>query len=867
MLLLDDLHWADPASLDLLRVLARGLGDLAILLLATYRADEVARDHTLATLLPALVRESRAERLDVRPLDEAAIAALVAARYALGDGAREQLARYLALRTEGNALYVGELLRTLESEGLLIQEGDRWILGDLATAPVPMLLRQVIAGRVARVPEAIGRLLAIAAVIGQEVPLSLWAAVAESAEDDLIARSAWSIEARMLTETADGARVRFAHALIREALYGSIPAIRRRGVHRRVAEALIASPFRDPDTVAHHLQQAGDPRAVVWLIRAGLRARSRGAHITAADRFAAAATLLEGSEAHIRERGWLLYLSAELLLFADRTRTFRYLDEIDAIGTLANDPPLIAHSRQLRGGTHGNSGQMRAAVEAMEQGVAELEALPGEYRRWYGNEVAVARIGTLLPEGERAQPLATGAPILPGALRLRGTLANWYGWTGRYREARTLGEATVADALDDEFFRGDVPGRWGLAHGYAALGQPTGARHEYARARAESKALNQPYNVHYVTWAELLQAVLPYQADNVAERTLLAAEAAQAWAGAQGAAVTTLYPSQAELPIALIEGRWDEARRLALAGLDGSSGHLHGATAALGALELHQGNAEAAWGWVSKLHPAGPDTAPGDCHFVHGIALQGVAAELALASGDLATAERWIAAHGRWLAWSGAVRWHAENRLLQASHARASGDLATARRHAEAALAHANEPRQPLALLATCRLLGELATASGRHSDAQSHLDAAMELANACAALYERALCQLALAELRAAEGKLDEAGGILAESRALLEPLGARPALVRADALTARLAAPTTTSPAAVGSGLPFGLTARELDVLRLLAEGLTDPQIAERLFLSRNTINTHLRAIYGKLGVNTRAAATRLATEHRLA
>ena len=67
--------------------------------------------------------------------------------------------------------------------------------------------------------------------------------------------------------------------------------------------------------------------------------------------------------------------------------------------------------------------------------------------------------------------------------------------------------------------------------------------------------------------------------------------------------------------------------------------------------------------------------------------------------------------------------------------------------------------------------------------------------------------------------------------------------------------------------AALPFGLTTREAEVLSLLAEGLTDPQIAERLYVSRNTVNAHLRAIYGKLGVNTRAAAARLATERGLA
>jgi predicted ATPase len=83
VLLLEDLHWADPASLDLLRFLARSLGALPLLLLATYRAEAVARDHPLYALLPALVREARPLRLDLRPLGADDVRALVAARYPL----------------------------------------------------------------------------------------------------------------------------------------------------------------------------------------------------------------------------------------------------------------------------------------------------------------------------------------------------------------------------------------------------------------------------------------------------------------------------------------------------------------------------------------------------------------------------------------------------------------------------------------------------------------------------------------------------------------------------------------------------------------------------------------------------------------
>jgi DNA-binding NarL/FixJ family response regulator len=125
-------------------------------------------------------------------------------------------------------------------------------------------------------------------------------------------------------------------------------------------------------------------------------------------------------------------------------------------------------------------------------------------------------------------------------------------------------------------------------------------------------------------------------------------------------------------------------------------------------------------------------------------------------------------------------------------------------------------------------------------------------------------LCLLAQADLRAATGDRDGAQVALAEARTMLEPLGAKPALARADALDARLAAmaPSTTQATYLA-----GLSAREVEVLRLVAQGLSDAQVAERLYLSPRTVGTHLRTIYNKLGVDNRTAAAHWAAEHDLA
>ncbi len=154
LLLLEDLHWADDASLDLLRVLARSLPAWPVLVLATYRADELTRRHPLHALLPLLERESPVARLSPRPLNGEAIAALVRARYLLADGDAERLVTYLNQRSEGNPLFVAQLLRALEDQDTLRPVGPGWQLGDVGNAGIPMSLMQIIDARLARLDEA-----------------------------------------------------------------------------------------------------------------------------------------------------------------------------------------------------------------------------------------------------------------------------------------------------------------------------------------------------------------------------------------------------------------------------------------------------------------------------------------------------------------------------------------------------------------------------------------------------------------------------------------------------------------------------------------------------------------------------------------
>jgi DNA-binding CsgD family transcriptional regulator len=622
-----------------------------------------------------------------------------------------------------------------------------------------------------------------------------------------------------------------------------------------VGEALAALPGADPDGVAYHFQQAGDPRAAEWLIRAGERATQSYAWLSAAARFEAALAPMQQAGAAPRERAVLLVRLAMLHRYTAQERGLAWLDEAAPLAQAAGDRALSALILFEQGHFRGYLGDLRGGLAGMATGVAALDALgPADRARLHEIHATLY--------GEDSSGTGDG---------YRGTFVDWLVNVGRYGEVRAIGEPLVARALDPTGSGGWRGAGYGdacsaLAEARVMFGRPDDARRAFAQARAIYRAAAHHYQAARVTLYELALAVLPYHTDQLAERERLAAEGEEAWRQASGA-LSGVAPRTARLPLLCLEGHWAEARALAQAAraARASASLTALATELLGPLAREQGDAPLAWALVRELVPAGPIGEPGDTDFRPALALQRVATALALDAGDLPAARAWLEAHDRWLAWNGAVLGRAEGHLLWAAYHRAAGEYTLASRHAEEGLAHAATPRQPLTLLAAHRTLGELETVAGRHAKAQAHFDEALALAEACAAPYERAQTLLALAELRAATGERDAALALLDEARAICAPLEARPALARADALAARLtAAPPPVAPAL---GYPAGLTPREVEVLRLVAAGLTDAQVAERLSLSPRTVTTHLTSIYNKLSVSSRLAAARFALDHRLA
>jgi len=843
VLLFDDLHWCDQASLDLLRFFARTTAALPVFAVAAYRADELTRRHPLYTLLPLLVREANAARLDLRPFDDSAVRALVGTRYGLGVADMGRLAAYLHARADGNPLFVEELLRTLQETRDLRHEEGRWTLGGLADVRVPPLLHQVIEGRLVRLGDDAVHRLEWAAVIGQEVPVALWETVIGVGQDALTGTIERAVEVRILDAAPNGMTVRFVHALIREALYEGILPMRRRGQHRVAGEALAALPTPDPDAVAYHFQRAGDGRALEWLMQAGERAQQAWAWLAAADRFETALALMGADTSAPGERGWLIFRLALLRRYGDTARALRHLEAAGRLAHEADDALLAAQVQFYQGNVRCLSGKPGQGVAEMAAGVAALTALPPFD--------ATVRPGIALTDVTSA----------------RVAHYTWLGNIGRLAEARALGEGvateTVTRAPDgpDGIQYGTTVG--GLAPIYAYLGDVEASRRAFVAACSANRALDSHLLVGVNTMYALIWRALAYHADDVTERRRLAQEAEEAWARGSGgrAAVPARFT---HAPVLFIEGEWDAARALAFAGHEESGGYVLSkvfAFATLGPLAQAQGDAELAGLLLREWLPNGPASPPGSTFFMATI-LQRMAAGMAIERGDLPTARAWLEAEDDWLAWSGAVLGQAERHLGWARYHRVAGNTMVAREQAARSLAHANEPRQPLALIAAHRLLGELDTSAGQYDDTPRHLRESLRLADACQAPYERALTLLADAELRAATGEVATARILLDEVRAIFTTLGALPALARTDALATRLAPVRPVQPAQ-----PAGLSAREVEVLRLVAAGRTNGEIAELLFLSKRTVQVHVAHILAKTRADNRAAAAAFAQRHGLA
>jgi DNA-binding SARP family transcriptional activator len=252
LLVLDDLHCAARPTLLMLRDLIRSERPLGALVLGTYRETELDLAQPLAQLLADLRRDASTERLSIRGLDEPAIAALLEA--AVGhtlDERASQLVHVLVAQTAGNPFFIRELLAHLTESGERVDTGVT-----AARLEAPKGLRQVIGHRVARLSAPARRALGVAAVAGSTFSFVLLERALGERSGALDALDE-AVAAGLLAEAGHGDYA-FAHALVRETIYGQLGSARRMRLHRQLGEALetLGDTEAHVDALAHHFAQA-----------------------------------------------------------------------------------------------------------------------------------------------------------------------------------------------------------------------------------------------------------------------------------------------------------------------------------------------------------------------------------------------------------------------------------------------------------------------------------------------------------------------------------------------------------------------------------------------------------------------------------
>ncbi len=388
LLLLDDLHWADAGSLDLLGFLAPELSSVPLLVVGTLR-DEL--DEGSEPLLRRIVRH--AERIPLSRLDVDDVRSYMTA--VLGAEPAESLAEAVHRAAAGNPLFLQETVRAL------IAAHGAEAVGKLKADEVrpPDVARDVLRGRMSSLPESERDLLAIASVLGEDFELSILQALAEAEPDELLSRLEGAVRTGLLAAQAPH-RYRFTHDLIRSVLYGDLPTPRKVALHRRAGEALAEVSAGEPrhSEIAFHYHRslaAGDYARVAMHARRAAQAAARVygyADAVTYYEWALEAQALDAS-ATPRDRAELLLVCGEAQRRAGR--------DADARATLAR---MIETSRQ-----HGYADLLVRSARVLRPTQA-MSALPDPMLRSAMEEVLRVLPDEPSPDRVRALAVLSGLP-------------------------------------------------------------------------------------------------------------------------------------------------------------------------------------------------------------------------------------------------------------------------------------------------------------------------------------------------------------------------------------------------------------------------------------------------------------------------
>lgn len=819
LFILEDLHWADTTSRDLLHYIARRVAALPMLVVATYRTDEMHPGHPLHRLVGALARERAASRVHLEPLCHDEVAEMLAGM--LDVACEADFVDAVCRRTEGNPLFIEELVSVLAEAHP--GRGPDFLAADLDDLHLPATLHEMVWERLAPLTEDAREALTAAAVAGRRFRFDVLAGALRWDEERLLDAIERPVARRIILEDPDEAEetYSFRHSLVQEVLYGSTIGRRRRLFHRRVAgvlEAIGGSDALPHTALAHHYSLGGEPeKARAHTVLAGDEAARLCAWKDAESMYEEALAALEREGGDPAAEADILERMADVAWWQNR---------IPSLEQYARE--ALALRREL--------GHVRAAAMLLRR-LANLDAYQHGDRA--AAMAALREALDLLGDDD-----AERAVILNdmGRLHLAG---------GEFDDAAGLFERSLVLSggrgdCAEEALSLAMLGRLAIHAGAVATGT---ARLQLARALLQEQA------VPAERGAEVFHAGI--RALDAAREHAHAGEwvdAALEYARAHGATADLAVYRACEAAVRRRAGRWESAVPLVADAVDELRGtgraELRDALRILGDLRRGRGELQAARSCYAEAQRLGDrDAAIGDALLLMAEQRCDEAAhrlELALASAppaDRLFALRVLPLMVEAYAGAGSVD-QARDALLRLRALTAASDY----RPGPAALAHA---------------AGVLHAAAGERTAALGELRTAVQAWSELELPYEAARSMVTLARelIRSADGRA-EGLELAAEAAERFEALGAALDLARAHAV---LREGGVRRRARRRSAVPLPapldrLTQREIEVLREITHGRTNKQIARTLSLSPRTVGNHVSSILGKLGCSTRTEAARM-------
>ena len=838
VLVLEDLHWADASTRDLLRFLVRNARTEPILVVATYRSDELHRRHPLRPLLTELQRLESVEIIELTAFGEAEVAAQLAG--IRGSPPDPDLVATVLARSGGNPFFAEELLAA-GAAGLVLSRS----------------LRDTLEDRVRQMSADAQQVVRVASVAGARVDHDVLAAVADLQEGRLADGLRELIEHHLLVATSPDQEPGYAfrHALVQEVVYGELLPSERTQLHAAYATAIAGGI----DQVERSGSAAAAQVAHHWLMAHDLE-RALPAALSAARAAAAGFAFAEAQG--------LLERALELWPKVGRDALPEGLDRIAIIEEAAE--------------AAAQAGDARRSIDLVRSALAELDPRGDPTRSgvlqhrlaWYLNEAGDWQAGVLAME--RAVELIPIDPPTPERARVLADLAHSLMVRGRYGDSLALGEAALAISRS-------VNAQVAAARALNVIGLDLACRSDFERAipvlresHDSAVGLGDPLAIFLTAvglgWA-LDESARHAEALDLAQVTRDRIRHLGADARFGGQLASKAARALHDL------GRWDEAATLIDETISAGTTHYAIRWLLSNRVRLHiaRGKLDQARADLATYEGLGERVIGPDPDMMH---LR--RAELAIVAGEPAGARGFIRETLDKLA---EPDLDSDARLLLLTGLRAEAEEADAARAtgAKDRLAAAIDSARELA----AQLEAHLARVTGLAARPAAVIGADRALA---AALVARAVGradtdawkpvvagrrelgrphELAVVLADAAAAFLDarrrgEAEGAIAEAHAIATALGAAPLRARLESLARRARIPLEGVDTLDDAADRLGLTRREREVLALLADGRSNRQIGEQLYMAESTAGVHVSNILGKLGVTRRSEAAAVA--HRM-